>query len=169
MKYILIILSQLLLVLGANAQAVTVDQLRKEYYKASSDSITCSKLHSKLQNENSSDNLVMGYKGAVSAAMANHVKNKSEKLKLFNGGKKLIEQSLSADKNNVELRFLRFTIQTNCPKALGYNEQIPSDKKFILENLDNVKSASLRKKMTSFLVSSPHVTEEEKQALRSDK
>lgn len=147
---------------------LTVDALRKEYHKASSDSVACSKLYAKAFADNSTDNMIIGYKGAISAAMANHIKNKSEKLKFFNAGKKLIEQSIKADAQNMELRFLRFTIQTNCPKALGYNDEIESDKKFVMESLGSMKNATLKKKMIAFLLASKYVTEEEKKKLNTE-
>jgi hypothetical protein len=152
-----------------SAQNLTIEAVRKEYHKAASDSSTCASLYAKTQKDNSSDNLLIGYKGAVSATMANYVKTKSEKLKLFNSGKKLIEQSIAADASNIELRFLRFTIQTNCPKALGYNDKISEDKKLVLANIASLKNAALRKKMISFLSASSYLTEAEKKSLPSDK
>jgi hypothetical protein len=147
---------------------LTVDALRKEYGKASTDSSSCAKLYNKTKSDLSTDNVILGYKGAISAAMANHVKNKSEKIKLFNAGKKQIEQSVKADSTNVELRFLRYTIQSNCPKALGYTGEMKADKKFILENIGSVKNSALQKKMTSFLKASKDLTQEEKKNLPSE-
>lgn len=152
----------------SSAQTVTVDALRKEYYKVTSDSATCAKLYSKVCKDNSTDNIIIGYKGAIMAAMANHIKNKQEKLKLFNSGKKFIDQSVITDNENVELRFLRFTIQSNCPKALGYNNQLDSDKKFILDNLDSIKNSSLKKKMGSFLLESNYLSTAEKKRIPID-
>jgi len=111
MKNLFVLLYFLLFAVTMNGQGVTIETLRKEYYKVSTDSITCGKLYDKVENLTSTDNLINGYKGAITAAMANHVKSKAEKLKLFNSGKKLIEAAIKADAQNVELRFLRFTIQ----------------------------------------------------------
>ncbi|MDF2436189.1 MAG: hypothetical protein K0Q95_565 [Bacteroidota bacterium] len=141
---------------------VSLETLRKDYYRLNTDSSACASLYKKVSLAGVSDNLFMGYKGAITAAMANHVTSKAEKLKLFNSGKKLIEQSVNTDSSDVELRFLRFTIQTNCPKALGYNKQISSDKKFIVSNFDTVKPASLKSKMAEYLVGSKLLTEKEK-------
>ncbi|HEY0030317.1 MAG TPA: hypothetical protein VGC65_06125 [Bacteroidia bacterium] len=148
------------------AQSISVDALRREYYKVNADSAACAKLYNKISKAANSDNTSLAYKGAITAAMANHAKEKQEKLKLFNSGKKLLEQSIVSDSSNIELRFLRFTIQTNCPKALGYNKQIGADKKFILANFSAVTNTAIRNMMLAFVAQSTYLTDAEKQKLK---
>ena len=143
-------------------QSMNIDVLRKEYFKVKSDSVSCSKLYQKIIKDKSTDNTILCYKGAISAAMADYIKNKQEKIKLFTTGKKLIEESISKDTNNIEFRFLRFTIQTNCPKALGYNKQIASDKKKIVDNYSTNKNSVLQHTMFDYLYHSSYLTEEDK-------
>lgn len=166
MKHLLCILF-VLMQLFAQAQAPTAESLRKEYYKLNSDSAACAKLYKKTAVLESTDNTLICYKGAISACMANHSTNKQEKIKLFNNGKKLMEQAIAADSSNTELRFLRFTIQTSCPKALGYNKQINNDKQFILAHIDAVKSSTLKNKMNEFLQSSTYLNAAEKQKIKN--
>ncbi|MCW3085194.1 MAG: hypothetical protein JWP12_2560 [Bacteroidetes bacterium] len=153
--------------LFSNAQNISIETLRKDYYKLNTDSATCTKLYNKLSKNNSTDNLINGYKGAITASMANHVKNKEEKIKLFTAGKKLIEQSIKSDSANVELRFLRFTIQTNCPKALGYYKQIDPDKKYIISHFASLKNTDLRHKIAEYLLSTSYVNADEKKKIKS--
>lgn len=139
---------------------VSIETLRKEYYKLNTDSTACVNLFKKVSSSTNPDNLFIGYKGAVTASMANYVNAKGEKLKLFNTGRRLIDQSIAADSLNTELRFLRFTIQSNCPKALGYYQQIEPDKKYILAHLNSIRSPEQKIKMEEFLRTSKFVTEE---------
>lgn len=169
MKKLLFILLISMFSISLNAQNITIEALRREYYKVTADSISCAKLYGKIEKDNSNDNLIIGYKGAITSAMANHVKNKSDKLKLFNAGKKLIDNAIIVDDQNIELHFLRFTIQTNCPKALGYCDQITKDKNFILSNLETIKNVTLRNKMESFLLESKQLTEAEKKQINIEK
>ncbi|MGZ4033878.1 MAG: hypothetical protein ACXVP4_03360, partial [Bacteroidia bacterium] len=150
---------------SAYSQNITVDELRKEYNKVSYDSATCARLYKKIIKSNNTDIISTAYKGAISAAMANHLKDKKEKLNLFNSGKKLLEQSITADSSNIETRFLRFTIQSNCPKILGYNKQINSDKNFILKNYSSANSV-IKKMISSFATKTDYFTEAEKQKLK---
>lgn len=152
----------LVLTASANAQNVSVESLRKAYYKLDTDSAACAALNKKLSKVITSDNTVIGYKGAVSACMANHAKVRQQKIMLFNEGKKLLEQAITSDSSNAELRFLRFTIQSSCPKALGYNKQIHSDKSFILKNGATLKDAALKRSISEYMAASAYLTEAEK-------
>jgi hypothetical protein len=99
--------------------------------------------------------------------MANYSKNKQEKINLFKEGKQLLEKAVAKDSTNVELRFLRMTIQTNCPKALGYHKQIASDKTYILANFDSIKNTSTRNNIKAFLLASAYLTDTEKKKLKA--
>lgn len=162
------LLSLLFFIVTAQAfsQVVTLDAFRREYQYCFKDSATCYKIYKKATNSTANDMLSNAYRGAITTAMANHSKNKMEKLSLFNSGKKLLEQSISTDTTNIETRFLRFTVQTNCPKALGYHKQINSDKAFILKNYSSVTNMAVKKMITSFAIQSKDLSETEKQKLK---
>jgi len=150
------------LLLSFYGRAQTLESLRKEYYKLDTDSAACAKLNAKLSKLITSDNTIIGYKGAVSACMANHVKTRQQKIMFFNKGKEMLEQAISTDTANTELRFLRFTIQTGAPKALGYNRQISNDKSFILKNAGTMKDAGLKRSIAEFMAQSSYLTDGEK-------
>ena len=152
MKRSILLLFVLLCGIAAKAQDKSLETLRRGYYKLHTDSASCARLYAQVSQTTSADNTYNAYKGAITASMANHVKNAAEKLKLFNEGKALLEQSIKNDASNTELRFLRLTIQTNCPKALGYNKQIEGDKTFIADHLETVKDASLQQKIKDYMV-----------------
>lgn len=152
------------------SQTINIETLRNDYYKVDTDSIACAKLYKKIKDQTFSDNTMQGYKGAITASMANHSKNKQEKIKLFNSGKKLLEESIKADSSNVELLFLRLTIQSSCPKALGYNSKIEKDKSFIITHIDTVKNSLIKKRIIEFLLTSNRITltESEKNKLKTN-
>lgn len=151
---------------SAFSQTITVDALRREYEQAFKDSAICDKLHKKVIKSSNTDNITIAYRGAITAAMANHAKNKKDKLSLFNEGKKLLEQSIAADNSNIETRFLRFTVQTNAPKALGYSKQIELDKEFILKNYSSVTNLAIKRMISSFAQQAVSLSEKEKQKLK---
>lgn len=147
------------------SQTISLDALRREYHQVYKDSAACAKLYKKITNSTGNDIITIAYRGAITAAMANHVKDKKEKLKLFNTGKKMLEQSIISDSSNIETRFLRFTVQINCPKALGYSKQIDSDKKFILKNYSSTSNVAVKKMIYISLTQTNFFTEAEKQKL----
>jgi len=80
------------------------------------------------------DPVLLAYKGAATATLANCKVNHIRKLTVFNEGKKLIEKAVSNDPENPEIRFIRFTVQSNIPSLLRYdNPEV--DKKFIMDKL----------------------------------
>jgi len=150
------------------AQHTSIESLRKEYGNVRLDSSSCANLYSKIKNSNTNDLLYNSYKGAIMASMASYTKNKQEKINLFNQGKKMIEDAITKDTANVETRFLRLTIQTNCPKVLGYHKHIEKDKTFILNNYNNIKDKTLKQMIAAFLIDSKFVTEKEKSSLKNN-
>lgn len=156
----------LLLSAASFSQVITPDALRREYAQVKTDSASCAKLYKKIVKSNNADVITTAYRGAITAAIANYSNDKNEKLKLFNTGKKLLEQSIATDSSNIEMRFLRYTVQTSAPKALGYNKQLKSDKNFILKNYSSISNIAVKNMIKSFLLQYTTLTEIEKQKLR---
>ena len=71
------------------------------------------------ESDKSKINIVEAYKGAAQCMMANYVFSALSKLKNFNEGKKILEASISENKD-VENVYLRLLIQLNLPKILSY-------------------------------------------------
>lgn len=99
----------------------------------------------------SKNNLLLGYKGAVELGMARHDPNVFKKMGYFNDGKKNMEKSIENDPENIELRFLRLTIQTYLPAFLGYDGSKEGDKAFVLRNLDAVPNDGFKTKVRNFI------------------
>ncbi len=167
MKRAALAISFLLFYVLSFSQAINFDGLRKDYALVHKDSASCAKIYKKMIRSAAADPLTTAYRGAVTAAMADHATNKQEKIKLFTDGKKMLERSIEADSSNIETRFLRFSIQTNCPKALGYNKQIKADKLFILKNYSSITNAALKDLLKTFLMQSAYLTAAEKQKLKN--
>jgi hypothetical protein len=161
MKKILLLLL-LFIAQHSFSQSGDIDKWRKIYIQGPKDSLTCAKMYQLITKENSRNNTILCYRGAITAEMAAYPANKAEKIKLFNAGKGLIEQSLAKDSSNVELHFIRFTIQTSCPKALGYNRQTDADKKKILNGYKSLGSAQLKQLISYFMLRSSYLSENEK-------
>ncbi len=92
------------------------------------------------------------YHAAALTTMANHVFWPTEKLDYFNEGKEKLEKAVNFDLQNVEIRFIRFCVQSGSPSIVGYKENMVEDKKFILSNLYKFKaSEAYKQKIKQFL------------------
>jgi hypothetical protein len=165
MKKFLIILI-CFLNLSTFAQKDELYQIRKEYRTANKDSLSCAKLYNKMAGMNNGNNIMNGYKGAVTMMYAEFIKDKAEKLRLVKKGRDILESAIAKDKENPELRLLRFTIQTNAPKILGYNKELDADKNLILQKYDTIQDQEVKTSIRSFLLLSGRVTASEKEKLK---
>ena len=117
------------------------------------------KLANLLLNLKVESPLINSYKGANIMIGANYVFNPISKLSKFNKGKKLIEYAVERDPNNIEIRYIRFTVQTNLPKFLGYSSYINKDKEFIINQLGFMNDQDLRSRIVAYLLSSNRCNE----------
>ena len=75
--------------------------------------------------------------------MAKHAVNPISKYSYFNKGKKILEDAVKKEPNSIEIRMMRYISQEKTPKFLGYNENMKSDKEFILKNYKNSDDENL--------------------------
>ncbi len=103
------------------------------------------------------------YLGAAYCAEAKYRWNPYAKLEKVKTGMGLLNQSVSLESNNIEIRYLRFCIEEHLPSTLPYREHIETDKLFILANLK--KEHSYYAAMKAYLLKSASLSESERKQL----
>lgn len=78
--------------------------------------------------------VVSAYQGASKARMAEFVSNPITKVKYFNSGKAMLEESI-AKKKDPESAYLRLMIQLNAPGFLNYHKNIAEDLDYFNKNI----------------------------------
>jgi len=163
MKKIVYIIILSFICYHTNGQAPTKTLIRSLYKNAATDEVACKEIITTLESYNENNNVLWaGYKACATMMLANHVFNPYSKLSNFNAGKKLLENCINADKGNIELRFLRFAIQTNAPSILGYNNSINEDKLILINILGYIKENELKQQIISYLKTCEQLTPAEK-------
>jgi len=160
----------LLLIVGTKSYAYIPSQseIRILYQQATTKEEACQKLISILQSYSESSNpLLAGYKASATMMMANYVFNPFRKMSYFSKGKNLLEKSIKKQKDNIELRFLRFAVQTSIPSFLGYGSSIEQDKLVLINAVSKLKDLQLKQLIISFLQQSKYLNAIEKQNLGS--
>lgn len=139
-------------------------KIRDMYVKSVESKQTAQALLSILEKQEQNA-FVLAYTGATRMMMAKHFFNPITKLSYFNTGKKMLNQAIATDNNNVELVFLRYATQVSAPSILGYNSHIDIDRKKILKGLSNNEiDEKLARVIISFM-KQQELTAEEKQQL----
>jgi len=128
---------------GLYGQSIDLEYIRLNYEHATTDKELCRKMIEEMQR-NKEHPVYLAYLGGLQSIWANHVGNPITKLKTFNKGKKNLEKAVPMDSENIEIRFIRWSVQKNAPRFLGYYQQIEEDKKFISDKKHKIQSESLK-------------------------
>ncbi|MGI4749303.1 MAG: hypothetical protein ACRYFB_01615 [Janthinobacterium lividum] len=139
MKKILLIgfcfFSEIILCLGIATQKTTIPELRKQMLRAISSSKVTDSLYNNLHNDSPKQPLVVAYLGALEALKAKDSWNPYNKIRFLNLSGKTVAKAVNSSPNDMEIRFVRFSIQTNLPHFLGLNKDLDSDRIQILHQL----------------------------------
>lgn len=143
-----------------------VSEVRTWYTKAVQSESEATALYNELQvvDEND-DKVLVGYKGALTAITAKYEKAVKTKKERFKEGVSLIEYAVGQEPENIEIRFIRLSIQQNSPKFLKYKMNITEDKAFIFDNLEGLSNSKLKAHITDYILYSENFTEQEKNVI----
>jgi hypothetical protein len=138
--------------------------LRRHYELAASDKAAGEKFYKLLADYKERDALVLGYKAASEAIRARDA-SMFNKLTYVQDAARTFEQAVSIDPQNPEIRFLRFSVESNLPAFLGLSKHVDEDKEMLLNaalshpgsGLDSEAFRTVR----NFLVDRGHVSEAE--------
>ncbi len=132
-----------------NANGMELEKIRINYEKAASDKKICQAMISKLSTN--TDALHVAYLGAFQAIWAKHIINPISKISTFKKGKKNIEAAVKSKPDDLEIRFVRLSVQLNCPSFLGYSSNINEDKKIVQSNIQNIQSVVLKRMILALI------------------
>jgi hypothetical protein len=128
-----------------------IDEARINYDKVIKDKVLCKKMISELEKIKNNSVVNLAYLGGYKTIWANHVFSPIEKLKTFKEGKKLIDEAVLKEPNNIEIRFIRLSVQKNAPAFLGYKSNVKEDEEFIRKNRNTVSSEIISKNIDALL------------------
>ncbi|MFN3019818.1 hypothetical protein ACK1KB_02370 [Chryseobacterium sp. TY3] len=128
-----------------------LNEVRMSYNKAVLDKKLCKKMIEELELSKEKSVIALAYLGAYQTIWANHVFNPLSKLATFKKGKNNIELAISKEPENVEIRYIRFSVQKNAPSFLGYNNNLKEDRDFLVKNKKNINSDFLQKNIETLL------------------
>lgn len=156
----------LLFATNGRSEDLTLHNVRTLYGKATTEESDCEKLLRVLPPyEDTNDETLKAYRACATMLNAQYVWSPFTKMSYFKNGRNHLQKSVEADPDNVEIRYLRFTIQTESPAFLGYNEEISEDKNMLISSLNSLNDKELKKMIFDYLKSSDQLTKEEKQSL----
>ena len=127
-------------------------------------------LYSELSNREAPSPLIIAYTGTLEALKAKHSWNPYQKVSYVARSQKTLQKAVNADPANLEIRFMRFSIQHYTPAFLGYSKELNEDRRMIVKQYSQKKFANadqeLIKNIATFMISSNRCTSKEIEILR---
>ncbi|MFM6984708.1 MAG: hypothetical protein ACKOXF_11295 [Chitinophagaceae bacterium] len=140
----------------------TLENVRAHYLKGSTDSKSAESL--KTLTSGKTEAIYKAYHGVAWGFMAKHSNNPVNKLDYVKKGLAFLNDAVLADAINVEIRFLRFSVEENIPSIVSFTSHVKGDKAMILTNLTS--SHAFYKTMKAYLQQSKSLTEAEKKSIK---
>ncbi|TGE25335.1 hypothetical protein E5K00_09145 [Hymenobacter aquaticus] len=142
--------------------------LRRHYEQAAADKAAGEKFYKLMADYNDKDAVILGYKGAAEAIRARDA-SMFNKLSYVQAASRTFDQAVALAPTNAEVRFLRFSVETNLPSFLGLSQHVDEDRQLLVQTLlkhpQSGLDAEAFQTVRSFLVNRGHVSDEQAQQL----
>ncbi|KAA9339096.1 hypothetical protein F0P96_00215 [Hymenobacter busanensis] len=154
----------------ASHQPYAVPALRRQFHEAATDETAGRRFHQLMSQYTERDAVVLAYKAASEAIMAKHTGGLFDKMDRVKAASRQFDEAVSLAPQQPEVRFLRFSIESNLPGFLGASKHVDEDRAFLVKTaLQHPKSgldAEAFDVMRDFLIARNHVSPDEAQLLR---
>ncbi len=136
-------------------------QLRRHYEAAAADKTAGEKFYQLLADYHDQDALVLAYKAAAQAIRARDA-SMFNKLTYVQDAARTFAQAVALAPGQPEIRFLRFSVESNLPAFLGLSQHLDEDKALLLSSAlaypNSGLDAEAFRTVRSFLVARGHVS-----------
>lgn len=136
----------------SNAQEHSIYKLRHEFYLSTLDYQNAFPLIDKLNNISNPNALELAYRAATQAILAKPGWNIFKKLGYLRHSRESFLQAIEMDMKDVEIRFLRLSVEHHIPHYLGFSPHIAHDKQVIMENIERFKQKELPQEISDYII-----------------
>ncbi|PKQ70409.1 hypothetical protein [Raineya orbicola] len=141
--------------------------LRRLYKEASENEKKLKDFEQAIQQEKVSEAIRYAYKGALQALKGKYSFLPAVKLNFFWEASGYLQKALAQEPENVEIIFLRFTVECGVPSLMSYALHLQEDRKKIVELLpESHLEEDFKKAIAEYLIQSGKCTFAEKKVLQ---
>jgi hypothetical protein len=152
---------------------ISLDTLRQKYYAAVNDKKEIKDLENYLteftENKSHLKAIGLAYEGGLEALKSKYSFWPHGKLKHFKASMKKLSESINIEPDNLEIRFLRFSILRYVPRILGHAAEREADAQKIIKLLLRKDYSKLNREIqegiVEFLIESEKLTDHETELL----
>jgi hypothetical protein len=155
-----------LLILAASlpVNAMTGSELRREFDSAVNDEDKAVSLLSRLDGL-AFDPVHLAYHAATTALLAKFSYNPWNKYSYCKQSMSEFQEAVKAAPANIEIRYLRYCVQSNLPSFLGMNKELSDDRTIMLLHLNESSDQDLNKRIASLLLDTKKCSSAEQELL----
>jgi hypothetical protein len=146
--FIVSVFSLLFIIQPVKAEEPNLKAIRKQLREAINDSKTTDSLYKSLSNIKNHAGIIDGFIAGLQALKAKHAWNPYSKIKHINNCEKTFEKAVAADPHNIEIRFMRFSVEDSVPGFLGYKKNLVPDSEEIITQLEKKNYGTADKILT---------------------
>lgn len=136
-KFSILIIGIITFVLSTNCKAQSVDELRKRYMAGLHNIDSTPGVYDVFKKVENPSGKILGYTAALEAIMTKTTWNVFKKMTFLRKSEASFAKAVEKAPNDIEVRFMRMAVQFEIPEYLGFSEDIETDRKFIIANIDN--------------------------------
>jgi hypothetical protein len=146
---------------------VNLAELRREYLAAVANGAKVNALLDRLARLPAPPPLVVAFQGALETLKARDLWNPLEKLKWSEQSQATLARAVAADPDNLEIRFLRYSIQHGLPSYLGLSRHLAQDRAAMMAQIAAGVALEMasQQAIVDFLLKHARCTEAEKHLL----
>lgn len=143
--------------------------LREQLTNALNSSKTTDSLYNQLKKLPEITPVITSYLGTLQALKAKHAWNPYFKIKYLDSAETTFAAAVNSDPHDIEIRFMRFSVEHYVPGFLGYNKNLVTDREEMIAQLRagnyNKGDKKLIEAVINFLLSSGRCTKPENEYL----
>ncbi|RNL50158.1 hypothetical protein [Pedobacter jejuensis] len=170
LRFVILLLFASITICKAQLSPKEITELKADLIKAVDDSKLTNNLWDKLNKYPNKTGLITAYAGTLEALKAKHSWNPYNKIKYIKESLQTMQKAINLDKENMEIRFMRFSIEHFTPSFLGFSKDLAVDKKEIVKHYQNnnfgVADKDLIKNVAKFMIDSKRCTADEVKVLK---
>jgi hypothetical protein len=148
---------------------VDIQTVREIYAKAADNEALADKLYQWLRKQDLSNQaILLAYLGASEALKAKNAFFPFVKLDYIQQAQATFAQAVKLAPEDIEIRFLRLTIEANTPNFLGFSSNVDADKALIIKNIRTSEThLAMKQAIADYLLKSKLCNENEMLILKS--
>jgi len=164
------VLQLLLLLFSGVVSAQSLPKVRAAFVRALNNKQVTDSLYNSLDKAKDKSPVLLAYTGSANAMRALHSWNPYFKIKYVRDAEQYFSMAVLRDPHNIEIRFLRFSMEHYVPGFLGFSKNLQADKAEMLTQLraghHGTADAVTVKTIMEFLVQSKRCTAPEDEFLK---